>query len=262
MVRVRRPGRLYDECSYAAASWAQPWRVIIKAEVMAAGDNPRFVVTSLAAPTPQRLYEDLYCARGNCENDIKAVKCDLRSDRTSATTFLANATRLLLGVCGVCPAPCLAHAHPRTYRARPGPTRHRDCDPLQSGNTDQTVQRPDPAPPAQFLPGAIPPAPGHGPAVRRPRPCLEHVLRRLPASDERGCCPVPRILYATHRRQRRGRVVHGKIPPGGVVRPVAGATTSWPSQKRALSGYDRSKIFFNTLAQGRTPPQNRQSYGL
>ncbi len=98
--------RLYNECSYAAASWAQPWRVIIKAEVMAAGDNPRFVVTSLAAPTPQMLYEDLYCARGNCENDIKAVKCDLRSDRTSATTFLANAMRLLLA----CAAYALHHA--------------------------------------------------------------------------------------------------------------------------------------------------------
>lgn len=63
---------------------------------MSAGDKPRFVVTSLDAPTPQMLYEDLYCARGNCENAIKAVKVDLRSDRTSATTFLANATRLLL----------------------------------------------------------------------------------------------------------------------------------------------------------------------
>ena len=63
---------------------------------MAAGDNPRFVVTSLGAPTPQRVYEDLYCARGKCENDIKAVKCDLHSDRTSATTFLADAMRLLL----------------------------------------------------------------------------------------------------------------------------------------------------------------------
>jgi hypothetical protein len=88
--------RLYEEFTYAAASWAQPWRVIVKAEVMAAGDNPRFVVTSLVAPTPQMVYEDLYCARGNCENDIKAVKCDLHSDRTSATTFLANAMRLLL----------------------------------------------------------------------------------------------------------------------------------------------------------------------
>lgn len=98
--------RLYEEVFYGAASWSQPWRVIVKAEVMAAGDNPRFVVTSLAAPTPQQVYEDLYCARGNCENDIKAVKCDLHSDRTSATTFLANAMRLLLS----CAAYVLHHA--------------------------------------------------------------------------------------------------------------------------------------------------------
>ena len=98
--------RLYDEFRYAAGSWAQSWRVVLKAEVMSAGDNPRFVVTSLDAPTPAMLYEDLYCARGNCENDIKAVKVDLRSDRTSATTFLANAFRLLLA----CAAYVLHHA--------------------------------------------------------------------------------------------------------------------------------------------------------
>jgi Transposase DDE domain group 1 len=98
--------RLYDEFVYTAGSWAQPWRVILKAEVMRAGDNPRFVVTSLEAPTPQMLYEDLYCARGNCENDIKAVKNDLHSDRTSATSFLANAMRLLLA----CAAYVLHHA--------------------------------------------------------------------------------------------------------------------------------------------------------
>ena len=71
--------RLYEEFFYGAASWSQLWRVIVKAEVLAAGDNPRFVLTSLAAPPPQQVYEDLYCARGNCENDIKAVKCDLHS---------------------------------------------------------------------------------------------------------------------------------------------------------------------------------------
>jgi Transposase DDE domain group 1 len=98
--------RLYAEFAYAAASWAQPWRVILKAEVMTADDNPRFVVTSLAAPTPQQTYEDIYCARGNCENYTKAVKCDLHSDRTSATTFLANALRLLLS----CAAYVLHHA--------------------------------------------------------------------------------------------------------------------------------------------------------
>jgi DDE family transposase len=104
--RLPASSRLYEEFDYAAASWSRPWRVVLKAEVMAAGDNPRFVVTSLAAPPPQMLYEDLYCARGNCENDIKAVKCDLHSDRTSATTFLANSLRLLLA----CAAYVLHHA--------------------------------------------------------------------------------------------------------------------------------------------------------
>lgn len=114
--------RVYEEFAYAAGSWSQPWRVIVKAEVMAAGENPRFVVTSLEAPTPQRVYEDLYCARGNGENDIKAVKCDLPRDRTSATTFLANAMRLLLS----CAASVLHHAlrphtlaHPPLATAQP-----------------------------------------------------------------------------------------------------------------------------------------------
>jgi hypothetical protein len=104
--RLPASRRVYAEFAYAAASWDQPWRVIVKAEVMAAGDNPRFVVTSLENPTPQHVYEDLYCSRGNCENAIKAVKCDLHSDRTSATTFLAHATRLLLA----CGAYVLHHA--------------------------------------------------------------------------------------------------------------------------------------------------------
>ena len=38
--------RVYEDCSSAAASWERPWRVIVNADVMAAGDNPRFVVTS------------------------------------------------------------------------------------------------------------------------------------------------------------------------------------------------------------------------
>jgi hypothetical protein len=102
--------RLSAEFAYGAASWAQPWRVILKAEVMAAGDNPRFVVTSLAAPTPPGVSEDIYCARGTCANHIRAVQCALHSDRTSATTFLANAMRLLLA----CAASVLHHAR-RTH---------------------------------------------------------------------------------------------------------------------------------------------------
>jgi hypothetical protein len=105
---VRPPDsrRLYAAFTYGAASWAQPWRVILTAAVMAAGDHPRFVVTSLAAPTPQCVYEDISGARGTCANHLKAVKGDLHSDRTSATTFLANAMRLLLS----CAASALHHA--------------------------------------------------------------------------------------------------------------------------------------------------------
>jgi hypothetical protein len=73
---------------------------------MAAGDHPRCVVTSLEAPTPQRGYAELSCARGNGANASKAVKCALHRDRTSATTFLANARRLLLS----CAASVLPHA--------------------------------------------------------------------------------------------------------------------------------------------------------
>lgn len=67
---------------------------MLKAEVMRTDDNPRFVVTSLDLPTPECLYRDLYCARGQDENFIKMIKNDLASDRTSDHRFLANHLRL------------------------------------------------------------------------------------------------------------------------------------------------------------------------
>jgi Transposase DDE domain group 1 len=88
--------RLFDEFSYAADSWPKAWRVLLKAEVMAQGENPRFVVTSLTGLDADMLYEDVYCGRGQSENFIKHLKTDLASDRTSCTSFLANCLRLLL----------------------------------------------------------------------------------------------------------------------------------------------------------------------
>lgn len=70
--RLPPRSRLYEACDAAAASWSRPWRVVLKAEVRSAGENPRFVVTSLAAPPPQMRYEDLYGARGQGENDSQA----------------------------------------------------------------------------------------------------------------------------------------------------------------------------------------------
>ena len=61
---------------------------------MSLGDNPRFVVTSLDLPSPEIVYRDQYCARGQDENYIKQIKNDLASDRTSDHSFLANYLRL------------------------------------------------------------------------------------------------------------------------------------------------------------------------
>jgi hypothetical protein len=47
--------RMSEEFASAAASWSQPWRFLVTAAVMAAGDNPRCGVTSREAPTPPRV---------------------------------------------------------------------------------------------------------------------------------------------------------------------------------------------------------------
>jgi len=77
-------------------SWTRPRRVIAKAEHLAKGANPRFIVTNLGAAyaTPKALYEDVYCARGEMENRIKEQQLDLFADRTSTQTMRANQLRL------------------------------------------------------------------------------------------------------------------------------------------------------------------------
>jgi hypothetical protein len=70
--------------------------VIGKAEWTQGTANPRFIVTSLAAQAidGRRLYETIYCARGEMENRIKECQLDLFADRTSAATMRANQLRL------------------------------------------------------------------------------------------------------------------------------------------------------------------------
>jgi hypothetical protein len=89
--------QVFGELSYAAESWPHPRRVIVKAEVMPKGDNPRFVVTSLSADEldAEAVY-DWYRQRGDPENRIKELKVDLSADRLSCHRFLANQFRLLL----------------------------------------------------------------------------------------------------------------------------------------------------------------------
>ena len=91
---------VYGEAQYAAQTWPWPRRVIVKAEVVRqAGkepkDNPRFVITNLKQ-SPQWIYEQVYCQRGDIENRIKELHEGLQIDRTSCSQFWANQFRVLL----------------------------------------------------------------------------------------------------------------------------------------------------------------------
>ncbi|MBI3302051.1 MAG: IS1380 family transposase [Deltaproteobacteria bacterium] len=100
--------RVFTEFEYQTkTSWSRKRRVIGKAEVMVGGDNPRFIVTNLPKAgfaddedrerfTPARLYEQLYCARGDMENMLKQQVLDLHSDRMSTHHMASNQLRLWL----------------------------------------------------------------------------------------------------------------------------------------------------------------------
>ncbi|MFL5284053.1 MAG: IS1380 family transposase [Rhodopila sp.] len=92
-----KPARRFRDFRWATLeSWSRTRRVIGKAEWTQGKANPRFVVTSLPRRLvdARRLYEDIYCARGEMENRIKECQMDLFADRTSAATMRANQLRL------------------------------------------------------------------------------------------------------------------------------------------------------------------------
>jgi len=77
-------------------SWSKERRVVGKAEYLAKGENPRFIVTSIATEEIEAcsLYEEHYCARGEMENRIKEQQLALFADRTSTTQMRSNQLRL------------------------------------------------------------------------------------------------------------------------------------------------------------------------
>src|SRR5258708_7023924 len=98
--------RAFTEFEYQTVrSWSRARRVIGKAEGTAQGDNPRLIVTNLPATgfkedadqtrlEPTRLYEQLYCARGEMENVLKQQVLDLEADRMSTHYLASNQLRL------------------------------------------------------------------------------------------------------------------------------------------------------------------------
>lgn len=99
--------RDFKELEYQThKSWSQSRRVVAKAEVMAAGENPRFIVTNLPRDgfggedrtrfVAAALYEGFYCARGDMENVLKQQVLDLPGARMSTHELASNQLRLWL----------------------------------------------------------------------------------------------------------------------------------------------------------------------
>jgi hypothetical protein len=96
-----QPARIFVEFEYETlkGTWSKKRRVVAKAEHINGKSNPRFIVTSLDSERweKQKLYEELYCARGDMENRIKE-QFVLFADRVSASTMRANQQRIYLSV--------------------------------------------------------------------------------------------------------------------------------------------------------------------
>jgi hypothetical protein len=96
--------REFNEFEYQTVrSWSRSRRVVGKAEVTLEGANPRFVVTNLPKGgfghgilSAQKVYEEIYCARGNMENVLKQQVLDLEADRMSTHYQASNQLRLWL----------------------------------------------------------------------------------------------------------------------------------------------------------------------
>jgi len=94
---TQQAARVFGDFPYRTRkSWSCERRVIGKAEHLAKGENPRFIVTSLDPSSwdARALYEDLYCARGDMENRIKEQQLALFADRTSSHEMRSNQLRL------------------------------------------------------------------------------------------------------------------------------------------------------------------------
>jgi hypothetical protein len=94
---TQKAARVFKDFRYRTKkSWSCERRVVGKAEYLAKGGNPRFIVTSMGSEEKQarELYEDFYCARGDMENRIKEQQLGLFADRTSTSWMRSNQLRL------------------------------------------------------------------------------------------------------------------------------------------------------------------------
>jgi hypothetical protein len=103
--RTGQAARVFTEFLYRTKkTWSRSRRVIAKAEHLAKGANPRFIVTSLSEEEAEgrKLYEEFYCARGEMENRIKEQQLALFADRTSTAHLQSNQLRLYFSSIAYC----------------------------------------------------------------------------------------------------------------------------------------------------------------
>ena len=93
--KLRRFKEFYD----GAASWDRVERIIARVEAGPLGVDTRFIVTSLYGISGRTVYQDIYCARDQAENHIKAWKAHLAADRTSCCRATTNQMRPFLHLC-------------------------------------------------------------------------------------------------------------------------------------------------------------------
>jgi hypothetical protein len=110
--------RGYAETRYRAKTWKMERRVAARIEATRLGLDIRFVVTNLKGASAERLYDVVYCARGQAENLIKLHKSQLASDRTSCRAPIANQVRLVLHTAAYWLMLTLREAAPATHPLR------------------------------------------------------------------------------------------------------------------------------------------------
>jgi hypothetical protein len=144
---------------------------------------------------PEDIYARLYCARGQAENLIKLHKAQLKSDRTSCRSPLANQMRLILHTAAYWLMLTVRDAVPKSHalaKAEFVTLRIRLLKIGAASAKPPTASASPSPPPARTPPARSPPS-----YATSPSPC--HPRR----PDPRGQAPKPTIPSSQPQRSRK-----------------------------------------------------------
>ena len=209
--------RRFKEFRGGAKSWKRARRIVARVEAGSQGTDVRYVVTNLSRGKPRRLYEKLYCARGQAENFIKAHKAHLASDRTSCTTATANQFRLFLHGAAYWVLWRFRQSAPKRSPLAHGPVRHHPPAPAQTRRPGRREDAQDRHPFAHLLSRST-----NLPPPRRTEP-------EPPDLTSRAACPafppfVPNRKPHSPRPAPAGPARRVQIPPCREIHEYSGAT--------------------------------------